>query len=101
MQREGLMRRIAVLLFLTALAAGLTACSADSPTLTNPKGNGGGSNALQVTLFTNNANPTAGLCSTVQAVVTLNGASVSDGTGVNFSTTFGVFEQNAQPTGTV
>jgi hypothetical protein len=95
------MRRIAVLLLLTALAAGLTACAADAPTPTNPKGNGGGSNALQISLFTNNANPTAGLCSTVQAVVTLNGAAVPDGTGVNFSTNFGVFEQNAQPAVTV
>ena len=91
------MRRTAVLLLFTALAAGLTACSADSPTPTTPKGKGGGSNALQISLFTNNANPTAGLCSTVQAVVTLNGVSVPDGTGVNFSTNFGVFEQNAQP----
>jgi len=94
------MRRIAVLLLFVAVVAGLTACSADAPTPTNPK-NGGGSNALQVTLFTNNANPTAGLCSTVQAVVTLNGASVPDGTGVSFSTSFGVFEQNAQPLVTV
>jgi hypothetical protein len=91
------MRRIAVLLFFTALVAGLIACTADAPTPTNPKGNGGGSNALQVTLFTNNANPTAGLCSTVQAVVTLNGVAVPDGTGVSFSTNFGVFEQNGQP----
>ena len=68
------MRRIAVLLLFVALVAGFYACSADAPNPTGPKG-GGGSNALQISLFTNNANPTAGLCSTVQAVVTFNGAS--------------------------
>lgn len=95
------MRRIAVLLLFVALVVGLTACAADAPSPTNPKGNGKGSSALQIALFTNNANPTAGLCATVQAVVTLNGASVPDGTGVSFSTNFGVFEQNLQPLVTV
>jgi hypothetical protein len=98
MQREEPMRRTAVLILFVALVAGLVACAADAPNPTSPKGNSGGSKALQVSLFTTNANPTAGLCTTVQAVVTLNGSPVSDGTGVNFSTDFGIFAENSQPT---
>jgi hypothetical protein len=92
------MRRIAVALILVALVAGFYACSADAPTPTPPRSNPpGGLSALQVRLFTNNANPTAGFCSQLQAIVTLNGASVPDGTGVQFSTDFGVFQQNLLP----
>jgi hypothetical protein len=89
------MRRIFLLLSLTALAVGFQACAADAPAPTPPGGSGSNANsALQVRLFTNNANPTAGLCSTIQAIVTLNGANVPDGTGVIFSTDFGTFQQN-------
>ncbi len=91
------MRRIFLLLSVVALAAGLHACSADAPTPTPPRGNSGGSNALQVRLFTNNANPTAGFCTQIEAVATLNGANVPDGTGVAFSTDFGFFQQNLLP----
>lgn len=97
------MRRIAIALILVALVAGLHACSADAPTPTLPKSNGNpsGSSALQVRLFTNNPNPTAGFCSQIQAVATLNGANVADGTGVAFSTDFGFFQQNGTPLVTV
>jgi hypothetical protein len=89
------MRRIFLLLALIALAVGFQACAADAPAPTPPGGSGSTANsALQVRLFTNNANPPAGFCSTIQAVVTLNGANVPDGTGVIFSTDFGTFQQN-------
>ena len=89
------MRRILLLLSLIALAVGFQACAADAPAPTPPGGNGNTTNsALQVRLFTSNANPTAGVCSTIQAIVTLNGVNVPDGTGVIFSTDFGTFEQN-------
>ncbi|MGH9365392.1 MAG: IPT/TIG domain-containing protein [Thermoanaerobaculia bacterium] len=89
------MRRIAALLSVVAFVAGFIACSADAPTPTPPTGTGdNGSGALQVRLFTNNANPTAGFCSQVQAIVTLNGNNVPDGTSVVFSTAFGTFQQN-------
>jgi hypothetical protein len=90
------MRRIAIALTLLALIAGLYACSSDAPTA--PKGGGGtgpGPSALQIRLFTNDANPKAGTCTLIQADVTLNGNPVADGTGVSFSTTFGAFAQNA------
>lgn len=89
------MRRIFLLFALVALAVGFQACSADAPAPTPPGGNGSTTNGgLQVRLFTNNANPTAGLCATIQAIATINGANVPDGTGVIFSTDFGVFQQN-------
>jgi hypothetical protein len=91
------MRRIFLLLSLIALAVGFQACAADAPAPTPPGGSGSTANsALQVRVFTNNANPTAGFCSTIQAIVTLNGANVPDGTGVIFSTDFGTFQQNGQ-----
>jgi hypothetical protein len=96
------MRRTFLVLTLVAVALGFQMCSADAPAPTPPGGSGSGSgsngnSALQVRLFTNNANPISGLCSTIQAVVTLNGANVPDGTGVIFSTDFGVFQQNGLP----
>jgi hypothetical protein len=90
------MRRIAIALTLVALVAGLYGCAADAPTAPNPP-SGGGSGALQVNLFTNDANPKAGTCTLVQATVTLNGNPVPDGTSVNFSTDFGAFSQNGLP----
>ncbi|HEU5248586.1 MAG TPA: IPT/TIG domain-containing protein, partial [Thermoanaerobaculia bacterium] len=42
-------------------------------------------------------NPPAGTCTLIEAIVTLNGATVRDGTGVAFSTDFGVFAQNGLP----
>jgi uncharacterized repeat protein (TIGR01451 family) len=94
------MRRIAALLSVVALAAGLHACSSDAPSPTLPKGSGnpsGGTSAVQVRLFTNNANPTAGFCTSIQAIVTVNGANAPDGTGAAFSTDFGFFQQNLLP----
>jgi uncharacterized repeat protein (TIGR01451 family) len=94
------MRRIFFRLSVVALAAVVYACSSDAPSPTPPKGSGnppGGSSALQVRLFTNNANPTAGSCTSIQAIVTVNGANVPDGTGVAFSTDFGSFQQNGLP----
>src|SRR6202043_689872 len=90
------MRRTAIALTLIAIVAGMYACSADAPTA--PRGGGGGTtSALQVVLFTSDANPKAGTCTLIEAVVTLNGAPVPDGTGVAFSTDFGSFSQNGLP----
>ncbi len=90
------MRRIAIASTLVALVAGLYGCAADAPTSPRP-GPGGGSNALQINLFTNDANPPAGTCTLIEAIVTLNGNTVPDGTSVAFSTDFGVFSQNGLP----
>ncbi|MEO8191775.1 MAG: IPT/TIG domain-containing protein [Acidobacteriota bacterium] len=96
------MRRNAIGLLGIALVAFTLACSADAPAPTPPNGGGGnprvtpGASPLQIRLFTSNPNPTAGTCSLVQAIVSLNGANVPDGTGVAFSTDFGVFQQNGE-----
>ena len=95
------MRRIAITLTVLALVAGSFGCSSDAPTPPKsgpPTGPGpSGSSALQIRLFTSNPNPPAGTCTLIQAVVTLNGASVPDGTSVSFSTDYGVFAQNGLP----
>jgi len=95
------MRRIATVLTVLALVAGAYACSSDAPSPTVPKGGGDaqpptGASRLQIRLFTSDPNPPAGSCTLLQAIVTLSGASVPDGTGVSFSTTFGFFAQNGQ-----
>ncbi|HEY6931345.1 MAG TPA: IPT/TIG domain-containing protein [Thermoanaerobaculia bacterium] len=95
------MRRIAFLLLALALVGAYWACSADAPAPTPPNQGGhppSGNSPLQIVLFTGDANPVAGTCTLIQAVVTLNGVAVSDGTGVLFSTDFGVFSQNGSPT---
>src|SRR5437867_166603 len=99
---EAFMRRIAIPVTVLALVAGAFGCSSDAPTPPKTGGPGGGtgptgSTALQIRLFTSNPNPPAGTCTLIQAVVTLNGASVPDGTGVVFTTDFGVFAQNGLP----
>jgi uncharacterized repeat protein (TIGR01451 family) len=94
------MRRIAITVTVLALVAGAFGCSSDAPTPPKTGGPGGGptgSTALQIRLFTSNPNPPAGTCTLIQAIVTLNGANVADGTGVVFSTDFGVFAQNGLP----
>jgi hypothetical protein len=91
------MRRILIGLSLLAVIAGIHACAADAPTRP-PSGGGGQSTALQIQLFTSDANPRAGTCTLVEAVVSLNGISVPDGTGVSFTTDFGSFSQNGLPT---
>src|SRR6202171_6554045 len=94
------MRRHALTLLGIALVAFQLACSADAPAPTPPNQGGGGPrptpgvSPLQVRLFTSNPNPTAGGCTMIQAIVTLNGVNVADGTGVAFSTDFGTFSQN-------
>lgn len=90
------MRRIAIALTLIAAVVGIHACAADAPTAPRQTG-GGTSSAVQVLLYTNDANPKAGTCTLIEAIVTLNGASVPDGTSVNFSTDFGAFGQNGLP----
>jgi hypothetical protein len=94
------MRRTAIALTLVALVlVGLYACSADAPTAPRP-GNGGGgtgNSALTIQLFTSDANPKAGTCTLVQAIVSLNGNPVPDGTGVSFTTDFGTFSQSGLP----
>src|SRR5207253_9080301 len=65
---------------------------------TTPGGNPTpGASPLVIVLFTTDANPTAGGCTLIQAIVTFNGKAVADGTGVSFSTDFGVFAQNGLP----
>jgi len=91
------MRRIAILLTLLAAVAGLHACAADAPTNPGPGNGGGGGTALQIQLITNDSNPKAGTCTLIEAVVTVNGNAVPDGTTVNFSTDFGTFSQSGQP----
>lgn len=93
------MRRIATALTVIALVAGVYACSSDAPGPSTPKGPGSGqppsgANGLTIRLFTSNPNPPADSCTLLQAIVTRNGANVPDGTGVAFSTNFGVFQQN-------
>ena len=96
------MRRIAITLTVLALVAGAFGCSSDGPTPPKPGPGGGGQNpngssALQIRLFTSNPNPPAGTCTLIQAIVTLNGNNVPDGTGVSFATDFGFFAQNGLP----
>jgi len=93
------MRRIAITLTVLALVAGAFGCSSDAPTppKPGPGPNPNGPSALQIRLFTSDPNPTAGTCTLIQAIVTLNGNNVPDGTGVSFSTDFGVFAQNGLP----
>ncbi len=97
------MRRIAyVLLGLALVGAGSFSCSSDSPGPTPPKAitpGSSGSSALQIRLFTSNANPPAGTSTAIQALVTLNGANVPDGTSVSFSTDLpnSSFVQNGLP----
>jgi len=93
------MRRIAIALTLLVVVALLHACAADAPTTPPPGGGGGGgsSSGLTIQLFTSDANPKAGNCTLVEAVVTLNGNPVPDGTGVSFTTDFGTFSQNGLP----
>jgi hypothetical protein len=101
--READMRRIATSFIGVALVAFQIACSADAPAPT-PPGQGPGPNPtpgaspLQIRLFTSNPNPIAGGCTLIQAVVSLNGSNVPDGTGVQFSTNFGTFQQDSGPT---
>src|SRR5690242_14981236 len=92
------MRRIAFVLTLVALVAVLHACAADAPTKPPNGGGGGNSPSLSVQLFTSDANPKAGTCTQIEAVVTLNGNPVPDGTSVAFTTDFGTFSQNSLPT---
>lgn len=92
------MRRIAIALTLLALVVGLHACAADAPTRPPGGGGGGNSSALLVQLFTSDANPKAGTCTLIEALVSLNGNAVPDGTGVSFTTDFGTFSQNGLPT---
>lgn len=91
------MRRIAFALILVAAVVGIHACAADAPTAPKPVPGGGQSSAISVQLFTTDANPKAGTCTLIEAVVSLNGATVPDGTSVNFSTDFGTFGENGLP----
>jgi hypothetical protein len=91
------MRRIAFALILIAAVVGIEACAADAPTAPKPGTGGGTSNAVSVQLFTTDANPKAGTCTLIEALVTFNGSSVPDGTSVNFSTDFGTFGENGLP----
>src|SRR5262249_52036231 len=94
------MRRKSLVLLGSALVGALWACSADAPVPTPPNGGGkgsGGASPLQIALFTGDANPAAGSCTLIQAIVTLNGVAVADGNSVLFSADFGTFAQNGSP----
>jgi hypothetical protein len=91
------MRRIAIALIVAAAVVGIQACAADAPTAPRPGTGGGSSTAVAVQLFTSDANPKAGTCTLIEALVTYNGAPVPDGTSVNFSTDFGTYGQNGLP----
>ena len=97
------MRRIAQIFLGLALVGATTwFCSSDAPGPTPPRTvspGPTGTSALQIRLFTSNANPVAGSCTVLQAVVTLNGAKVPDGTGVAFTTDLptSFFQQNGLP----
>jgi IPT/TIG domain len=92
------MRRIAIGTTALALVAHLIGCAADAPTAPKPGGGGVNNGAVQVSLFTSDANPPAGTCSLLQAVATFNGASVPEGTSIAFSTDLGSFAQNGKST---
>ncbi len=92
------MRRITIGTTALALVAHLIGCAADAPTAPKPGSGGKNNGALQIALFTSDANPGAGACSLLQAVATLNGANVPDGTGIAFSTDLGFFSQNGNQT---
>lgn len=92
------MRRIAIGTTALALIAHLISCAADAPTAPRPGGGGSNNGALQIALYTSDPNPGAGACSLVQAIATLNGANVPDGTGIAFSTDLGVFAQTGKQT---
>jgi hypothetical protein len=91
------MRRTALALILIAAVVGIHACAADAPTAPRPGTGGGNSPAVSVQLFTTDANPKAGTCTLIEALVSLNGTPAPDGTSVNFSTDFGTFGQNGLP----
>src|SRR5450432_1350044 len=91
------MRRIAFALLLVAAVVGIHACAADAPTAPKPGTGGGTSSAVSVQLFTTDANPKAGTCTLIEAIVSFNGATVPDGTSVNFSADFGTFGENGLP----
>src|SRR5262249_19635094 len=97
------MRRIVnILVGVALLGAASWYCSSDAPSPTPPRANTpgpSGSSPLQIRLFTSNANPIAGSCTAIQALVTLNGNNVPDGTGVSFTTDLAnsVFQQNLLP----
>src|SRR5262249_24148277 len=98
------MRRIAlVLVGVALLGAASWFCSSDAPGPTPPRAvtpGPSGSSPLQIRLFTSNANPVAGSCTLIEAVVTLNGANVPDGTSVAFTTDLpgSFFSQSGNPT---
>ena len=96
------MRRIVFVLVGVALLGSSWFCSSDAPSPTPPRVNTpgpSGSSPLQIRLFTSNANPIAGSCTAIQALVTLNGVNVPDGTGVSLTTDLAnsVFQQNLLP----
>lgn len=85
---------------LLALVVLVAACSGDSPTAPNPGpgpggggGGGGTTPAVAVTVTTSNLTPLISSTSTITATVTINGATAPDGTAVEFTTTFGTFQE--------
>ncbi len=95
------MRRFAIgTTALALLLAQLVGCAADAPTAPRPGGGGGGA-ALLVSLNATDSNPPAGGCTLIQATATLNGANVSDGTGIAFATDLGAFGQTGGNTANV
>jgi hypothetical protein len=84
------MRRIALALILVAAVVGIQACAADAPTApkTDPSAaassavssSGVSSSAVSVQLSTTGANPMAGACPPIEALVPFHGAPVGRAT---------------------
>lgn len=83
---------------IVSLAVLLAACSGDSPTAPAPgggTGGGGGSQSVtSVALTASNTSPSVDSESRITATVTIDGAPAPDGTGVEFTTTRGTFDEN-------
>jgi hypothetical protein len=84
------MRRIALVVLCVGLIGASWACSLESP---SPTGLG-----PQIQLSASNANPTAGQCTNIEGIVTLNGINAANGTGMTFTTSFGTFQGNGSQT---
>lgn len=89
-------------LLVVAAAIFAAACSGDSPSAPSPGpapgtggggSGGGGQTGVSVTVETSNLTPLVASTSQIRAVVTNNGQPAANGTAVEFTTTFGTFQE--------
>lgn len=93
------MMKMKILVVAAAIFA--AACSGDSPSAPSPGpnpgtgggGTGGGQTGVAVTVETSNVTPLVASTSLIRAVVTNNGQPAANGTAVEFTTTFGTFQE--------